>query len=173
MGKSIMIPLSLFGRIVELTDDLKDSSYGYYLCAEYGDVLGGLETKLQKIELRKAYAQVMAARDDEDRTRARIEYLRQKRQLETKCTPLVEFLAAYEAEIGYMTRQERADLHEWVSDGHNPYDNPCLLYGENGRLLDFITAIRIDEDMALNPLEYFPDLYPEAGIDNVEGGLTF
>ena len=173
MGKSIMIPLSLFGRIVELTDDLRDSSYGYHLCAEYGDVLGGLEMKLKKIELRKAYAQVMAARDDEARVRARIEYLRQKRRARIICTPLRGFLMAYEAEIGDITRQERAELHKWVSDGHSPYDNPCLLYGENGRLLDFITAIRIDGDMMRNPQDYFsgPDL--ETGIDAAEEDLPF
>ena len=63
-------------------------------------------------------------------------------------------LKRYEATIGHMMPEERKELREWVSAGNSPYDNPCLLCGEDGRLMDYITAIRIDEDMMENPEDY-------------------
>ena len=155
MSKNVMVPLSLFERIIELTDDLRDSSYGYCLCTKYGDVLKGLAVKMQKLELQNAYTRMISAQNWEVRLRARLEYRRQRRQLgmidETTC----DGLKAYESKIGDMTEPERDELRKWVADGNSPYGNPCLLYGENGHILDFITAIRIDEDMMRNPEDYF------------------
>jgi hypothetical protein len=72
-------------------------------------------------------------------------------------------LREYEAAIGDMTPEERDELRKWAADGHSPYDNPCFLYGEDGRIMDFITAIRIDEDMMNNPEDYFGEKPPEFG----------
>ena len=67
---------------------------------------------------------------------------------------LREELKKYNAQIGFMTTEERKELSEWVAAGNSPYDNPCLLWNGDGRPYDFITAIRIDEDMWLNPKNY-------------------
>jgi hypothetical protein len=63
-------------------------------------------------------------------------------------------LEKYEAGIGPMTPEERKELHAWVSRGRSVYDNPEYLYTENGYPFDFITAIRIAEDMINNPEDY-------------------
>ena len=63
-------------------------------------------------------------------------------------------LKEYEAKIGTITAEEREELRNWVSGGNSPYDNPCLLYEECGHPMDFITAIRINEDMINNPSDY-------------------
>ena len=41
-----------------------------------------------------------------------------------------------------MTIEEKARLQEWVNDGNDEHDNPWLMAGEDGRPLDFITALR-------------------------------
>ena len=155
MSKSVMIPLSLFWRINELVDDLKDSSYDFPLCYKYGDVLNGLDVKLQKLEIQKAYSQVISAPDHESGVRARIEYLRQKRKACINRNYVQEMVGAYLNKIGDTTEQERSDLRKWVAAGNSPFDNPYLISGENGWPLDFITAVRIDEDMMDNPDDYF------------------
>jgi len=81
MSKNIMIPLSLLMRIVDLLDCLDPSSFAPDFCREYGDILWGLKVKMQKIELRDAYARIVSAKGGDDRDLARIEYLRQRSQL--------------------------------------------------------------------------------------------
>jgi len=63
-------------------------------------------------------------------------------------------LEEYKAKIDDMTVAEHKDLRKWVADGYSPYENPCLLYSEDGCIMDYITAIRINEDMENNPDEY-------------------
>jgi len=60
----------------------------------------------------------------------------------------------YKAEIGHLTPDERKELNKWADNGNSPYDNPYLLYGENGHPMDFIDAARTDEDMWRNPGNY-------------------
>ena len=57
----------------------------------------------------------------------------------------------YEMKFEDMTGKERCALHEWIADGNTPYDNPYLLYWEDGGLMDFITATRLDEAWRNNP----------------------
>ena len=82
MGNNIAIPLSLVERIVELLDGLDAERYDYNFYNEYNDVMYELSKKMKKVELRKAYARIITADDDEDRDFARIEYLKNKRLLE-------------------------------------------------------------------------------------------
>jgi len=82
MGNNITIPLSLLERVIELLDGLDAERYDYNFYSEYNDVMYELHRKMKKIDLRKAYARIIAAQDDDDRDMARIEYLRQKRLLE-------------------------------------------------------------------------------------------
>jgi hypothetical protein len=81
MNGNVMIKLSLLERIFELLDGLDTSRYGYNYCCEYDEVFQELNLKMQKLELRKAYARIIAAEDDEVRAEARSEYLRQKRRM--------------------------------------------------------------------------------------------
>jgi len=67
---------------------------------------------------------------------------------------MLKELKKYEAAIGHITPDERKGLRKWVKRGNSPYDNPCLLWDEDGRTMDFITAIRIWEDMCNNPKNY-------------------
>jgi len=78
MKKNIMIPLSLFERIIELLDGLDADRYGYNFCLEYEAIQRELMVKMQRLELRKAYARIITAQDEDARRRARIRYLRQK-----------------------------------------------------------------------------------------------
>jgi len=53
-----------------------------------------------------------------------------------------------------MTQEEKYELREWMAQGKSVNSNPNFLYGENGCLLDFINASRMDEDMVENPEDY-------------------
>jgi hypothetical protein len=77
-----MIPRSLLERIIELLNGLDAERYGYDYCREYGVVLWELKLKMQRLELRNAYAKITSAENEDARIGARIEYLRQKRELE-------------------------------------------------------------------------------------------
>ena len=81
MNKNVMIPLSLLDRIIEFLEELILSEY-HELRFEYCEILWALQVKKQKIELRDAYAKIISADDQWVRDEARIEYLRQRNQLE-------------------------------------------------------------------------------------------
>jgi len=63
-------------------------------------------------------------------------------------------LKQYEAEIGVLTPEERIELREWVKDGNSVHCNPWDMADGDGRLMDYITAIRINDDMCDNPENY-------------------
>jgi len=83
MSNKISIPHSLLERVIDLLDGLDDSSYGYNFCREYAEILRTLKMKMNKIELRRAYARIVLADDDDARLSARIEFLRRKQLLLT------------------------------------------------------------------------------------------
>ena len=70
-------------------------------------------------------------------------------------------LREYEAKIGDMTPEERNELHKWVAAGNQAICNPYYLCGDGGHPLDYITAIRIAEDMRRNPADY----HSEPGLE--------
>ena len=80
-------------------------------------------------------------------------------------------LKEYEAGIDSITAEERRELHKWIADGNSPYDNPCLLYEEDGCLMDYISAIRINDDMLNNP-DYY-QFGTGTAPDNTDGSLLF
>lgn len=41
-----------------------------------------------------------------------------------------------------LTAEEKCRLRKWIAEGNNAADNPWLMAGEDGRPLDFITALR-------------------------------
>lgn len=81
MSKNITIPFSTFEQIIELLDDIDAERYGCNFYNAYCEVLTKLKVKMQKIELRDAYAQIIQAKDEDEEFHARIEYLRLKREL--------------------------------------------------------------------------------------------
>jgi hypothetical protein len=70
---------------------------------------------------------------------------------------LNEVIKGYVATIGKITTAERKELRKWVADGNRVCDNPWLIYDENGFMMDFISACRINEDMTINPDAYWGD----------------
>jgi len=80
MSKNVMIPLSLLERTVNLLGDLMPDQL-HDVTREHAFVLDLLTFKLEKVELREAYAKTISAGNEADRHDARIEYLRQKRNL--------------------------------------------------------------------------------------------
>lgn len=63
-------------------------------------------------------------------------------------------LRKYKSEIGRLTTKERRELREWVIAENSAYDNPYHFAGESGWPLDYITSIRIVQDMRQNPEIY-------------------
>jgi hypothetical protein len=81
MSKNIMIPLTLLGRIVELLEYWDVSKYDRVIQDDYCDVMRVLMVKMQKIELRNAYTNIINAKNTDDRDWARTQYLQLKSQL--------------------------------------------------------------------------------------------
>ena len=81
MGKNVLIPIPLVKRIIELLGYWDISSYDRAIRDDYGDVLLSLNVKLQKLELRDAYAKIIVADNVDSRFDARIGYLWQKSRL--------------------------------------------------------------------------------------------
>jgi len=79
MSKNVLIPRYTLERIIEMMEcpDFSRLSNIY----DYLDILRELKLKMQKIEIRDAYAKIIRADNDLSRHDARIEYLCQKRQL--------------------------------------------------------------------------------------------
>ena len=76
-------------------------------------------------------------------------------------------LKRYEAEIGYISPEERNNLREWVKYGNSPYDNPNCCSCDNGWPMDYVTAIRTDKElrnMHDNPKKYQAEPEPEEWI---------
>ena len=78
-----------------------------------------------------------------------VEYTEKERR-----SALRKEMRKYVVEIGRITSDEQKELREWVNDGNSVYDNPYLLYGDDGRPMDFIDATRTFEDMRRNPENY-------------------
>jgi len=86
MNKNILIPLSLFEKIIGLLEHWDVSDYDYFIRYDYHDVLEELVWKKQKIELRDAYVKIIDADNQDAKDDARIEYLRKKRALKDDMT---------------------------------------------------------------------------------------
>jgi hypothetical protein len=85
-------------------------------------------------------------------------------------------LREYEKMLGSMTVEEKEELREWMAHGRSANSNPYLFYGENGCLLDLITAGRIADDMLHNPEDNGIDFDREPCADvkwNENDELTF
>ncbi len=66
------------------------------------------------------------------------------------------------------TPEEKKALRNWVRKGHSPYENGDYIYGESGWPLDFINAMRFQEDLYqefLNDKEGFLERLHEQTTD--------
>ena len=82
MSQNVMVPLSLLERIIDFFQDgLSPIPKTHPVGLERDEILLELNEKKHKLELRNAYAKIIRADNQYDRDDARIEYLKQKRQL--------------------------------------------------------------------------------------------
>jgi len=58
---------------------------------------------------------------------------------------LTEQLKSYIKEMP-MTKEERKELEKWVSSGRSPYDNGDYIYSDGGYPLDFVSAMRVQQE---------------------------
>ena len=80
-----------------------------------------------------------------------------------------EIIETYLSAFDDVADDEVHDLHEWVAAGRSVYDNPCLIYDESGRPMDFINACRLDLEMTENPSDFFSGDEAYTAVDS-DGG---
>jgi len=80
--KDVLIPIPLVKQIIELLGYWDDSKYDRAVRDGRAEILLSLNVKLHKLELRDAYAKIIAADNEDSRHNARMEYLWQKRRLD-------------------------------------------------------------------------------------------
>ena len=81
MSKNVLVPLLLLKRIIELLEYIDVSNYDLVIRDDYADILWELKVKIQKLELRETYANILQANEEDARFAARMEYLWQKKRL--------------------------------------------------------------------------------------------
>jgi len=75
-------------------------------------------------------------------------------ELKTLLKEELQTLQEYVEMFDEMTQEEKDELREWMAHGNSVNSNPHLLYGEKGCPMDFVSASRTAEDMAVNPEQY-------------------
>jgi hypothetical protein len=81
-GKNVLIPIPLVRQIIDLLAYWDISKYDRAIRHDYGGILLALNIKMQKLELRDAYAKMINAKNEGSRHDARIEYLWHKSRLD-------------------------------------------------------------------------------------------
>lgn len=79
MSKNVLIPFSSLEKVIGLLESIELDRLSN--CFDYSDLLRDLKVKMQKLELRDTYARIIKADTPESRLDARIDYLREKRQI--------------------------------------------------------------------------------------------
>jgi len=79
VNRNVMIPRSTLEKIIEIFESLDFSRFANG--EDYFPVVFELKVKMQRLDLREAYARMIGAADEGARHEARIEYLRLKSQL--------------------------------------------------------------------------------------------
>jgi len=46
-----------------------------------------------------------------------------------------------------VSQDERQELIDWIDTGNSVYDNPWNMADESGRPMDYLTAIRVNDDL--------------------------
>ena len=81
MGNSVAVPLPLLKNIIALLECWDVSLFDRAVQDDYWHALWNLKMKLLKLDIHDAYTMMVKAPNEDARHRARIEYLRLKRQL--------------------------------------------------------------------------------------------
>jgi hypothetical protein len=71
----------------------------------------------------------------------------------------------YEQRIGDLTTDERQKLRKWVNAGNSVLANPYLLDGEDGHPLDYIRAMRTNDEMVNHPDDFSWGAVEENGLE--------
>ena len=79
MMANIKIPQELLAQVIYLLEHIDISSYDPAIRHDYNAVYMAFLKKEQSIELRDAYSKMVFAENEEERTEARLNYLRLKR----------------------------------------------------------------------------------------------
>ena len=78
--QNVKIPLSLLLHTIYLMEHLEVFGYDLAIQQDYHEVYAAFLKKRQDLELRKSYAKIIFAEDEDARLSARMNYLRQKRE---------------------------------------------------------------------------------------------
>lgn len=81
MYDNVKIPLSLLDQAIELLEYIDVSIYDEPIPWEYEMVLSAFRKKRSQIELRRAYAEIIFAPNEDKRFDARMRYLQKKRYI--------------------------------------------------------------------------------------------
>jgi hypothetical protein len=79
MSENVQIPLSLFNQTIDLLVCIDVGEYDAVIFCYYQTVLSAFLRKRQSLDLRKSYAKIIFAKDEDERFDARINYLCEKR----------------------------------------------------------------------------------------------
>jgi len=181
MDEIVLLPRSFLKRIASLLDDLGDFIYGSAFRREFIKSQVVADDFLTRLELRCAFDRIVFAINEGDRLAARIHYLQRKlqadmeeaRSSQEQACVLRMCLREYEIAIGDISYAEREELRKWTTDGYSPFDNPYLLLDDDGCSMDFITAIRINDDMLRTPDDYCPGYGHKPCLDVEDNALPF
>lgn len=83
MTKNVKISELLFKKTIDFLDQLNLGGIYVELQDEFNDIYSEFIKKEQSLELRKDYAKIVYAKDDDSRFNARMQYLKNKRNIET------------------------------------------------------------------------------------------
>jgi hypothetical protein len=76
-------------------------------------------------------------------------------ELRTLLGSELETVTRYIETFNDMAADEKDGLREWMANGRSVNSNGNYIYAENGCLLDFIEAGRVEADMIAHPEDYF------------------
>jgi len=80
MSKSVLIPLPLLSKAIDLLEHWNLDGYDPAILCDYDDVYLAFVNKRRSLELRDAYSKILLAQDEDARFQARMRYLQQKRE---------------------------------------------------------------------------------------------
>jgi len=78
---NVLIPITLFKKIIELLEYWDISNYDLSIQDDYRDILDALRAKQESMDLRNTYTKIILAKDEDQRHMARMNYLQHKRRL--------------------------------------------------------------------------------------------
>lgn len=95
-----------------------------------------------------------------------------KPNIDERTAFLLEELREYE-KVTEMTEEERAALHEWVSEGYSVHENSSMGFYENSEPVDFLNDYRYHKEIRkeleqLAPIEREKYIARLNGVDTVE-----